>query len=450
MAGKYTKIPKSIYDIKSFLEYNYDEYTEAAKHIRQGEGWNVKEYADEVFDIIYNLQANFYEESGLYHLLQKENPASDKEIISKIQNIYNQFEPQNLVFDKIIAKKPANEKVLGLAEGIVHELLYKALLKLSEVLELIDQELNPKAKKPRIPAKLNIKSKSATLNRAKISNIIDFEIYNIAIITVTDEEMSAVKTNIPNLKMIQSDALDDDSGVYYSGTLECNPKVRFIVAQAPHQGIPSASSLTTKIVLKFKPRLVAMLGHAAGNKNLISSLKLGHILIAEEAVNYNQIHYIQKKISSGENEFVKKDKKNVIDIEHYFKSKLKDFYTTPGILDSIRDSYPNKNYFEQIDIHIGKIVTGDSLMSSQARFDEIISDNPNTIGLDMETYGVYYAAKHTLHSNKPFFVAIKSVSDFGSHQTKFEINQTTSERQKYACHTSVKFFIDFCCTNNLP
>lgn len=446
MASKYTKIPKSVDDLKGFLEYYRDDYSRAANSIKEGEGWSIRFYAREVYSIIYNLHAHLYDDGGLYPLLLNDNPVADAEIVNRIENIYKQFEPKTKVFDRILAKKPAEEKVLSMSEGIVYELLTSALLKIHEVLELVAQELNVGLSNEARPATDDAVTSQPQALAYYQSAASD---YLIAIVTVTDEEMSAVRANI-RLSMLKLKPGDYDSSVYYSGTLDCNPALKFIVAQAPHQGVPSASALVTKLVLKFQPKMVVMLGHAAGNKNLLSKLKLGHILVAEESVNYNQIHYLQKKDESGENVYVKKDKKNTIEIEPYFKAKLKNFYATPGVLAAVRDSYVNKDYFEKLEVHCGKIITGDALMSSEDRFNELATENPGTVGLDMETYGVYYAAKYTLHKEKPYFVAIKSVSDYGSHQPKFQSNQTVLERQQYACHTSVKFFVDFCCQNDLP
>ena len=79
------------------------------------------------------------------------------------------------------------------------------------------------------------------------------------------------------------------------------------------------------------------------------------------------------------------------------------------------------------------MVTGSSLVRSESKIAEINETYHNIKGLDMETHGFYYAARNTFDDYQPYFVSIKSVSDFGDN-TKHKL--TTDERRKYALFTS--------------
>lgn len=89
---------------------------------------------------------------------------------------------------------------------------------------------------------------------------------------------------------------NDDSQIYQRGTIngKAGVKLNVIFTQLHFQGIASASNTTTKIILAFKPKLIVMVGHAAGNKNLKRDLSIGDILICKEAIDYDSVILIDK------------------------------------------------------------------------------------------------------------------------------------------------------------
>jgi len=79
-------------------------------------------------------------------------------------------------------------------------------------------------------------------------------------------------------------------------------------------------------------------------------------------------------------------------INRSLKTKLSQFASS-DLIRQIQDSYPEKHKIDkELNCKMGLLVTGNSLVRSQLKVDEINQSYLNVIGLDMETHGFYYAA----------------------------------------------------------
>ena len=431
MASKHTKIPRAVNEFKLFLDYNYDSYNDAYRNIKPSEGWNIPYHSNEIYLIIGNIEGNLYE--GIYPKLTKQNPTSDEEIINDFKATLALFESYNWVFESIINKKKEKEGegYLGLAEGIVQELLYKAILKLKEVLQLAEEDI------------LRDKTKKSKVYKKPTDN-------TICIITATPDEFKTLLSKIPNATPLPTD--DDDSQIYQRGTIngKNGVKINVIFTQLHFQGIASASNTTTKMILSFKPRLVVMLGHAAGNKNLKRDLSIGDILICKEAIDYDSVILIDRG-GSDEPTLQIKEKPNPFKADSTLIQSLRNYALVAQNLQRVKNSSRNQDkMIHNLKFKEGKLISGDALVRSAAWFERVTRDNHEAIGLDMETFGVYYSGENTLKENKPLFVSIKSVSDFGEDSNTLpEAIRDHKVRVEYAIDTSVNFFLNYA-ENNLP
>ena len=427
MASKYTKIERAINEFKSFLDYHYDEYRDAYRYIKPSEGWNIPYYSSELYQIPIELHGNLYE--GIYPKLLPDNPATDEEIIASFKGCLKHFSSLSEVFNKIIEKRKRNneEEILWMVEGTLNELLSKAIYKLKEVIQLAEEDLlRYKASQK---AGISIKN-----NDKKNDNFL------IGIITATTQEFNAVKSFLYKESMLPTQS--DDSQIYYKGYFSKEDKrLNIILTQTHHQGIAAATNTTSKMILRFKPDIVVMLGHAAGNKNIHKKLNIGDILICSSSVDYEQVTYYE---TTQNPEIKKKSRKNQISADSTILKLVSDFCSSKKLAE-IKESYKNSNKFDSpLQSKTGLLISGDALARSENWFKEIVGDNTGTIGLDMETYGFYYAAEHTLFKNKPYYISIKSVSDYGSHNTKYPDKIKDAEiRVDYAIYTSVKLFYEF-------
>ncbi len=253
-----------------------------------------------------------------------------------------------------------------------------------------------------------------TWSRALQSRLNQFINYScdLAIITAVDVEFNAFK----RWGWEEGDKLQDLN--YYKKTIidkEGN-KIRVLLVKQERMGMVPATSTTNKIIDYFMPKCVVMSGICAGRKEKVS---LGDVIVAIQAWDYG----------SGS---IEEEKRNIklipapeyISIHQNIRTMLERAYTEEvvmGLKQEIKEIAKNEENGtlleiskEQINqntkIHFGIMATGAAVIKSEQFVTNYIkSQNKKYDGIDMETYGVYYAAEHSYLL--PHFFCIKSVTD---------------------------------------
>ena len=86
----------------------------------------------------------------------------------------------------------------------------------------------------------------------------------------------------------------------------------------------------------------------------------------------------------------------------------------------------------QCHIHIGPMACGSTVVANREILDkQVYSQFPHTIGLDMESYTVMYAAENAAQP-QPYALVIKGVSDYAD-------GEKSDDYQKFAAYTSAEF-----------
>jgi len=255
--------------------------------------------------------------------------------------------------------------------------------------------------------------------------------FDIAIITaLNDPEFKAVKKIINNLKPINKDLYSiQDNSVYFEGEMNGkSKKLNIITASDSRMGMPSISSLATRIINNFKPKYLVILGIAVGIKGNTS---IGDILITEYSWDYG----------SGKIEIVA-DKEvfypyiNQLKLNENLRNVFLQYKENTGVLNKIREYYtPSQKSI--LNIHIGPFGSGAAVISNENFVGELKAQHKKIIGFDMEVYGVFCAAESFPDTIKPIVIAIKSVSDFGTSKKN---NPLKPHNQAYAAYTSSEFF----------
>lgn len=252
--------------------------------------------------------------------------------------------------------------------------------------------------------------------------------YDIAIITaLRTPELSSVL----NLKANwESFWLDNDSTEYFKGIFKKeDKKIKVIAACAPQMGMVAASTLTHKIITNFRPKYITIVGIAGGVKGIGN---LGDILIAD----------ISFDSGSGK---LKTEKDGEIKFEPDFKSIELDpdikelFISCKGkreYLNDIKSEWPIKDITHELNIHIGPFASGAGVVENKKVIEEIKGHSRKLIGIDMETYGVFYTAKNCSKPKPLGVFSIKSISDFGDPEKDDKF-------QPYAAYTSSNFLYHF-------
>lgn len=427
MASQHSRIKQSIAELKTFFDYYRDDFEYAYRDIRPRRGWHITRRADDVYQLASVLYDSSYE--ALHPLLFDDSPATDGEIIDRVKHLNDYVQRQEPLFTEIAVH--SDEGVLDMASGAVYELVRQLRYKLPEVLDFIKVEIATA-------------TSNAAANTA-VEAVPDLRPW-IGIVTATTEEFEAARAMAPQWHTIPPSQTDSSS--YYEGELTRDTQTfRVVLVKTHHQGMVAAANTTTKLLARYHPVLTVMLGHAAGNKDMPHA-HLGDIMIATEAVDYHQVEIVQRADTDAgatKPTIDIKDKKYPIYTNSGLKTQLEAFSKTAGLVESIVAHYPGKAAFEKpVSCRAGKFVTGGALLRSQDKFQEIMRKNPGTVALDMETQGFYYACENTAYISKPLFVAIKSLSDYGSHVKNYsKAIEPARVRQQFAAYTSAHFFYEF-------
>jgi len=239
-----------------------------------------------------------------------------------------------------------------------------------------------------------------------------FKKFDIAVITaLKDIELDAVLKLSYDWK--EFNVSNDSTVNYHEGIVD--GKYTIVIANAPSMGMVDSSVLTSKMCSHFHPRYFFMVGIAAGieGKN-----EYGDILVAERSWDWGS-----GKITESFN-----PSHNQIELDATVISKIQKFKNNQSIFDDIKNTYSSKKPNTSLNLHIGAIASGSSVLSNKEEVANIQSYHRQLIGIEMEIYGVMSAIKYSTNP-KPIAICMKSVCDFGDESKN-------DEWQEYAAYTS--------------
>ena len=200
-------------------------------------------------------------------------------------------------------------------------------------------------------------------------------------------------------------------------------RLRVICARQDEMGMTASAVLTMKTIALFSPEYVVMPGIAAGTGNLIEEKdqEYGDVLLADSVWNYSNGKYVsphQAEIVFGDVGF--DPRPTVVEISGYHVRKIDEYI----------DSKENEFY-----VHKGPLASGTAVVANEMILKkQVMASFRNTEGVEMEGYGVAYAAVHAPEP-RPSIIIAKSVCDFADDR-KDDIYQ------KFAAYTSCGFVKD--------
>ncbi|HFG2126877.1 TPA: hypothetical protein ACGF4W_001742 [Vibrio cholerae] len=192
-----------------------------------------------------------------------------------------------------------------------------------------------------------------------------------------------------------------------------------VVASCERMGMVSATFTSSAIIHRFRPKVIAMTGICAGIKGEVN---LGDIIFASFAWDYQQ----GKRMENGEHLIDPHQLPSSASIKAHAEllQDDKDFFHN-----MILNYKGNKSHIVGVPkLHIGPIAVGSSVIADSAIVQSIQSQQRKALGIEMEIYGLYYAAINS-SSPTPQVFAIKSVCDFAD-------SLKSDNYQSYASYTS--------------
>jgi nucleoside phosphorylase len=213
---------------------------------------------------------------------------------------------------------------------------------------------------------------------------------------------------------------EGDEQVYYEAEM---PKdghtVRIVAARQDQMGMTAAATLSMKLIERYRPHYLIMPGITAGaGEEKAEDQLYGDVILANAVWDYSIGKFVppeQAEIVFGDVGFLPRP--SFIHIAN----KLMPYFEAAVASDE-----------NQCHIHIGHIASGSTVVANRNILEkQVQSQSLTTRGLDMESYGVAYAATHCTDP-KPYPIIAKSICDFAD-------SNKSDDFQKFAAYTSCEF-----------
>jgi nucleoside phosphorylase len=203
--------------------------------------------------------------------------------------------------------------------------------------------------------------------------------------------------------------------------------LRVVGTTSTSMGLTAASIVTTQMIMQFKPRIVVMIGIAAGTRD--GNKEFGDVLVADPSVDYNS----GKVVRAGDIRGFLPDP-YPIGLNPRLRSILQKYKGANPILVEIQQRWDGKLPKRANALHVGPLGAADQVIDDVTRVLEIQKNWRKLIGVEMETYGVYRACNEA-PDPKPRFVSFKAVCDFAAEKS--------DSWQEYAAYVAAEFAVRF-------
>ncbi|MFA9394112.1 MAG: hypothetical protein ACERJ1_05280 [Halodesulfovibrio sp.] len=258
-----------------------------------------------------------------------------------------------------------------------------------------------------------------------------------------ESQVNEYKTNLAVITALQSPELKavlkqmssvvekydfSDPTVYHEGRFSGDGKeLSIVAASADQMGMTAAATLSMKLINKYRPKYLVMVGICAG---ISGEARLGDILISEHSWDYGNGKVVFKE---GKRKFLHDPKMLPLDsaVLNLFKNSIakKEFFS------EIEDDWLGNDLEYRLRAIIGPVASGAAVVQD-AEFLSIIKDQSRKlVGIEMESYAVFYAARNSCEPS-PTAVSLKSVCDFADESKN-------DSMQEYAAYTSAAYLKKF-------
>lgn len=237
--------------------------------------------------------------------------------------------------------------------------------------------------------------------------------YAVAVITAVRTETDGFMRQYRNWKPI---CFEGEKQEYFETVfMRDGREYRIVTAQQREMGMPAAVSLCHKLAAHFRPRYLIMTGIAAG---IGAEQIYGDVIVPDVVWNY----------AGGK--FVSAQKAGIQFGAVGFLPRPTRLSLTPWVRELVEKVAKSPD--NECHVHIGPMACGDAVVSNSEVVDkQVRAQLPHTAGLDMESYGVFYAARDVAQP-APEPIVIKSICDYADEEK-------SDQYQKFAAYTSSEF-----------
>ncbi|WP_156678020.1 response regulator [Sphingomonas profundi] len=201
-----------------------------------------------------------------------------------------------------------------------------------------------------------------------------------------------------------------------------------VAAAAPRMGMQASGVLAMKMVMTFRPRYLAMVGILAGVRG---GCELGDIVVADPSWDYGS-----GKRSAREGAPAFASAPHQLGLDPFVRSRLARMAQDVELLDRIRRGWRGGSRDRLLSLRLGPVASGAAVLEDEEVVAQIRGQHRKTLGVEMETYGVFVAAEES-PDPQPRCFSLKSVCDFADPAKD-------DGHQAYAAYTSAAAFRLFC------
>lgn len=244
--------------------------------------------------------------------------------------------------------------------------------------------------------------------------------YDVLILTAMDEEFKPYNTEFDLQPMRHFDGAKEF--LFFD---KHRVERRGIAFSFGRSGQPVAASRTQALLAAFRPRLALMTGYCGGVK---SKVKFGDLIFFESAYAWDYGKWEDEPGPPPVSRFASRPNPIGLDeedqVHRICRSYIQaDFNRQPDFLDKIREKSLGK--LQSFDMLLKPVGSGSAVVANDAIVAQIRNLNDSIWGVDMESYGFYYASKSTAVV-KPKFLCLKAVSDFCNGEKGDELHKVCS------------------------
>jgi len=275
------------------------------------------------------------------------------------------------------------------------------------------------------------------ISEASLSSDGDKYDFDLAIITALESpELSQVLALPTAWNATQH--LGDDT-IYHHANWATTPSrpFRVVACSAIQMGMPASTALAMKVIGRYRPRYLAMAGIAAGIRG-----NYGDILFADQSWDYGSgkskiAPYIRIPFLSYFTKTSFEPAPSAILVSPYLAARVQSLQRErPDLLRTIQQRWKSSPLpTSELSLKIGPLASGAAVLENPNLVNDVHAHNRKLIGVEMEAYGVFIAARVSSAPRPLAFVA-KSICDFAD-ATK------SDDWQQYAAFTSANFIYDF-------
>lgn len=202
-----------------------------------------------------------------------------------------------------------------------------------------------------------------------------------------------------------------------------------VLAHAPRMGMVSTALTSAKLIEKFRPRFLVMVGICAAYEG---KANIGDVLVADPSWDYQS----GKRVREHDTASFEIDP-HQLPIPGFVRTRFEQLKNDHHLWSEIKNEWQGTQPETELKLHIGPVASGSAVLDDGQVMLEIKAQHRKLLGVEMEIYGMFAAAE-AAGSPRPTPIALKSVCDFG--------NGTKDDAlQRYAAYTSaqaLKVFVE--------